>query len=127
MSAVDRHRRQSVALGARRSSLHSNVINNGVSTPSSNNILPSDVQVGARVLVHGENLGTVRYAGTTSFQTGKWVGVELDDQLGKNNGVVQGKRYFECRSNHGVFVRPAHIKILPPSSKKVYNSFKFYA
>ncbi|KAI8145081.1 CAP Gly-rich domain-containing protein [Fennellomyces sp. T-0311] len=85
-----------------------------MSTPT----LPADVQVGTRVLVNGDNLGTVRYAGSTSFQTGKWVGVELDEALGKNNGVVQGKRYFECRSNHGVFVRPANIKVLP-SNKKV--------
>ncbi|KAI8874715.1 hypothetical protein K501DRAFT_155953, partial [Backusella circina FSU 941] len=55
--------------------------------------------------------GTIRFFGTTSFQTGKWVGVELDDAAGKNSGVVQGKRYFECKPNHGVFVRPANVKI----------------
>ncbi|KAI8647404.1 CAP Gly-rich domain-containing protein, partial [Parasitella parasitica] len=55
--------------------------------------------------------GTIRYVGTTSFQTGKWVGVELDEPLGKNSGVVQGKRYFDCKNNHGVFTRPANVKV----------------
>jgi dynactin 1 len=74
-----------------------------------------DYNIGARVLVHGENSGTVRYVGATSFQTGRWIGVELDEPKGKNAGVVQGKRYFDCRTQHGVFVRPTQVKLLPPS------------
>ncbi|KAI8984001.1 CAP Gly-rich domain-containing protein, partial [Mycotypha africana] len=55
--------------------------------------------------------GTVRFCGPTSFQTGKWVGIELDEAVGKNSGVVQGKRYFDCKVNHGVFVRPTNVKL----------------
>ncbi|OAD70350.1 hypothetical protein PHYBLDRAFT_95687, partial [Phycomyces blakesleeanus NRRL 1555(-)] len=66
------------------------------------------LRVGTRVQVQGK-AGTVRFAGTTSFQTGKWIGIELDESQGKNSGVVQGKRYFECRTNHGVFVRPSQV------------------
>jgi CAP-Gly domain len=72
---------------------------------------PSELTVDARVEVQGKP-GTVRFVGTTSFQTGKWVGIELDTPNGKNSGVVQGKRYFECRTNHGVFVRPSQVKPL---------------
>jgi dynactin 1 len=72
---------------------------------------PSELTVDARVEVQGKP-GTVKFVGTTSFQTGKWVGIELDTPNGKNSGVVQGKRYFECRTNHGVFVRPSQVKAL---------------
>ncbi|CAO3617130.1 unnamed protein product [Cunninghamella blakesleeana] len=71
-----------------------------------------DFKVGARVLVNGGSSGTVRFVGTTSFQTGRWIGIELDEPKGKNAGVVQGKRYFECKAQHGVFVRPTQVKVL---------------
>ncbi|KAF9110823.1 hypothetical protein BGX27_005836 [Mortierella sp. AM989] len=70
-----------------------------------------DIRIGTRVKVGG-NLGHVRYTGQTSFAPGRWVGVELDQPKGKNAGVVEGERYFECRDNHGVFVRPSQAKIV---------------
>ena len=47
----------------------------------------------------------------TSFAPGKWVGVELDDTKGKNNGTVQGKAYFQSRENHGLFVRQNQLQV----------------
>ena len=64
--------------------------------------------------------GTVRFAGTTAFASGRWIGVELDAPNGKNNGSVQGRAYFACRDGCGVFVRPAGIKAIvdvPPKRK----------
>ena len=75
---------------------------------------PVDISIGTRVEVAG-NLGYVRYAGTTSFAAGRWVGVELDEAKGKSSGVVEGRRYFECRANHGVFVRPSQARIVTDS------------
>ncbi len=42
----------------------------------------------------------------------------LDDAKGKNNGVVQGKKYFNCPDNHGIFVRQSQITVedSPPGS-----------
>lgn len=40
---------------------------------------------------------------------GKWIGVILDDEKGKNNGTVQGKTYFTCNPNHGIFVRQSQV------------------
>ena len=38
--------------------------------------------------------GTVAYVGTTLFSPGKWIGVVLDENKGKNNGTVMAKTYF---------------------------------
>lgn len=62
--------------------------------------------------------GEILFVGQTSFAPGVWVGVELDDPNGKNNGVVQGKRYFECQDGHGVFVRPSQVHMLPQEAEE---------
>jgi dynactin complex subunit len=36
--------------------------------------------------------------------------VELDEELGKNDGSVQGERYFESKAGYGVFVRASQCK-----------------
>ena len=41
--------------------------------------------------------------------SGKWIGVALDEAKGKNNGTVQGKRYFTCEESHGIFVRQTQV------------------
>ncbi|CAG8532048.1 11587_t:CDS:10 [Diversispora eburnea] len=72
---------------------------------------PSDLAVDARCEISGK-AGTIRFVGITSFAPGKWVGVELDDPLGKNNGYVDGKHYFDCKQKHGVFARASQVKPL---------------
>eukprot|EP00435_Cladocopium_sp_Y103_P009007 s1488_g2.t1 len=65
------------------------------------------LQVGDRVTVgQTELMGTVKFAGPTEFAAGDWLGIELDEQAGKNDGSVKGKRYFESKPEHGIFVRP---------------------
>ena len=51
--------------------------------------------------------GTIRYGGTTEFHSGQWAGVELDEEIGKNDGSYGGIRYFTCKSKYGLFV-PMH-------------------
>ena len=54
--------------------------------------------------------GVVRYSGTTKFAAGKWIGVELSEPNGKNDGSVNNVVYFSCRFPYGVFVRQSQIK-----------------
>uniref|UniRef100_A0A7M4EFK0 Dynactin subunit 1 n=1 Tax=Crocodylus porosus TaxID=8502 RepID=A0A7M4EFK0_CROPO len=70
------------------------------------------LKVGSRVEVIGKGYrGTVAYVGATLFATGKWVGVILDEAKGKNDGSVQGRKYFTCEENHGIFVRQSQIQV----------------
>ncbi|KZT00597.1 uncharacterized protein LAESUDRAFT_732197 [Laetiporus sulphureus 93-53] len=76
-----------------------------------------NIPVGARCEVESneEGLhkrGTVRFVGPTKFaRTGVWVGIEYDEPIGKNDGSVQGERYFTCKPNFGVFVRPERVTV----------------
>ncbi|ESP02457.1 hypothetical protein LOTGIDRAFT_224824 [Lottia gigantea] len=68
------------------------------------------LEVNMSVLCNNE-LGVIRYIGPTEFGDGNWLGVELRTAKGKNDGSVQGKRYFTCRPDHGLLVRPSRVSV----------------
>lgn len=60
-----------------------------------------NVRVGQRVEIAGKNIrGEVVYVGVASFAVGKWVGVILDEPVGKNNGTIKGTSYFSVDYLH---------------------------
>ena len=73
--------------------------------------MSTDPQLGSIVEIP-VGQGVVRFSGTTSFAAGKWVGIELNDANGKNNGTIGGIAYFSCKPNYGVFVRPSQVKVI---------------
>nr|GAT55786.1 predicted protein [Mycena chlorophos] len=54
--------------------------------------------------------GVVRFIGATQFMAGKWIGIELSEPNGKNDGTVGGVVYFSCKPLYGIFVRASQIK-----------------
>nr|XP_023648602.1 CAP-Gly domain-containing linker protein 4 isoform X1 [Paramormyrops kingsleyae] len=68
------------------------------------------LHVGMQVLLCSANeMAVVRYLGAASFAPGLWLGLELRGPKGKNDGCVEGRRYFSCRPGHGVMVRPSRV------------------
>ncbi|KAJ3761763.1 tubulin-folding cofactor B [Lentinula raphanica] len=78
--------------------------------------IPANMTVNARCEVESlepglSKRGTIRFVGETKFASGVWVGVEYDEPFGKNDGSVKGDRYFTCRPNYGVFIKPEKVKV----------------
>lgn len=75
-----------------------------------------DVSTGQVISLLDGRQATVRFVGSTHFASGDWIGVELDDATGKNDGSVQGERYFDCEHGFGMFIRPSAVaSILAPA------------
>lgn len=71
--------------------------------------MAGEISSGSVITLTDGRQGTVRFIGTTHFALGDWIGVELNDATGKNDGSVQGERYFDCDPGYGMFVRPTAI------------------
>lgn len=74
------------------------------------------LELGQTVLSKDGRQGVIRYIGNAAFATGAWLGLELPEDKGKNDGSVNGERYFQCQPGFGIFVRPESIvEILEPA------------
>ncbi|XP_015175087.1 PREDICTED: restin homolog isoform X2 [Polistes dominula] len=93
---------------------------NASTTSLSSTVSQRDLKIGERVIVsssQGSKTGVLRYMGITEFASGEWCGIELDEPLGKNDGSVNDKRYFECRPKYGLFA-PMHKVSKSPLNKR---------
>ncbi|EEC11420.1 CAP-Gly domain-containing linker protein, putative [Ixodes scapularis] len=78
-----------------------------------NNGSADDFIIGDRVWVNGTKPGYIQFLGETQFSSGDWAGVVLDEPVGKNDGSVNGVRYFQCEPRRGVFARPERLSRFP--------------
>lgn len=39
-----------------------------------------------------------------------WIGVQLDEPVGKHDGIVKGKRYFQANHHAGIFAKPSAVR-----------------
>ena len=76
------------------------------------------IEVGKRCRVGGEDSkrGEIMYIGEVKEipgSIGKWIGVKLDEPVGKNDGSLGGNRYWgkEGDPKFGVFVRPERVEL----------------
>ncbi|TVY47532.1 Dynactin,150 kDa isoform [Lachnellula occidentalis] len=72
----------------------------------------SDLRIGQTVELADGRSAIVRFVGQPHFAAGDWIGVELDDNSGKNDGSIQGERYFDCEMGRGMFLRPPAVRII---------------
>lgn len=71
------------------------------------------INVGDRCEVQpGARRGTVRWVGEAEvLKAGYWVGIQLDEPLGMNNGTIKGEKLFECDENHGSMCRGKNVTV----------------
>mmetsp|Transcript_16569 Transcript_16569/g.24893 ORF Transcript_16569/g.24893 Transcript_16569/m.24893 type:complete len:325 (+) Transcript_16569:31-1005(+) len=102
-----------------------NMMMNGLGGDNMNSTLNSTQQNPANVdatqftlnarcqIAPGARRGSVAFVGDVPDIPGGglWIGIRLDEPLGKHNGTIKGNFYFEAPDRHGTFVRPAHVTL----------------
>lgn len=82
------------------------------------------IRIGADVRVTADGRqGTVMYIGPVmGLPKGRWVGVAFPEAVGKNDGSVNGTRYFLCPPGHGSFVRARNLTLIGPAARAVNDN-----
>ena len=88
-----------------------------------NEVRERKIEVGKRCRLGEDDTkrGMVSYVGEVKEipnGSGAWIGIRLDEPVGKNDGSIAGTRYWGQVSQlkHGIFVRPERVEIgdFPP-------------
>ncbi|KAK3321097.1 CAP Gly-rich domain-containing protein [Cercophora scortea] len=87
-------------------------------TANAQEIEARGIAVGKRCRVGGDDTrrGEIKFVGEVKEipgSVGAWIGVQLDEPVGKNDGSIGGTRYWgeESAVKRGVFVRPERVEV----------------
>ena len=85
-----------------------------------------NLSIGSRCQVTVPNaakrLGQVMFLGKTEFAEGLWAGIQYDEPVGKNDGSVKGKRYFQCKDKYGGFAKVEYVECGDFPAEDLLNS-----
>lgn len=79
--------------------------------------MTSSIQTGQRcrvINIQGERRGVVRFVGKIKMlddEENTWVGVEFDEPVGRNDGLIDGVLIFHAKPKHGSFVKPKQVEV----------------
>lgn len=65
---------------------------------------------GVEIEITKNRVGIIRYRGPVDGKKGEFFGIELTKGTGKHSGIFQGKRYFTCKQNRGIFIKRSQIR-----------------
>ncbi|XP_050500457.1 uncharacterized protein LOC114343874 isoform X3 [Diabrotica virgifera virgifera] len=77
--------------------------------------------IGNRVRV-GDKEGILRFVGEVKFSKGVWCGIELSTSAGKNDGFVNGIRYFACPDRRGLMAPLAKVSLVNANCETIENA-----
>ena len=91
---------------------------------STDEVSVKNIKVGDRCqIAPGKRRGSIAWIGKgkerdtnveeekIALRPGYWVGIKFDEPVGRNDGTLHGRKYFECESKFGSFVRPDKVTI----------------
>lgn len=87
--------------------------------------VPKGMAVDQRCMIDADTnfpkRGRVAYIGPIESKSGEWVGIELDEPYGKNDGSVHGRVYFKANRNYGIFKRASKVRVgdFPPLDDEI--------
>lgn len=84
------------------------------------------LEAGGYVLVGDKYSAKIQFIGNTEFAEGEWFGLEVAAPIGKNDGTVDGVKYFECKPKHGIFVRREVVKPIRPEDADSFFHMVMY-
>ena len=77
----------------------------------------TDEDINKRCMVEGYDcIGTIRFVGKHAHENVMRIGIELDEAIGKNNGIVREHKYFDCDNNKGILTSARKVSLVDSES-----------